>query len=109
MQSAFSENPDLATTFMVDYLGTEEVQLALFEAGGRPPAMLSAYDQVSSDPLIQGFDAAGQLAPRSRPSPRCRRSGTSWTDAYSLIFTGSDPMQAFTDAATQIHDKIAEG
>jgi maltose-binding protein MalE len=33
----------------------------------------------------------------------------SWTDAYSLIFTGSDPVQAFTDAAAQIRDDIAAG
>ena len=109
MLSAFSESPDLATTFMVDYLGTEEVQLALFEAGGRPPAMLSAYDQVSSDPLIQGFGAAGQLGTPLPAIPEMSAVFDSWTDAYSLIFTGSDPVQAFTDAAAQIREKIAEG
>jgi maltose-binding protein MalE len=109
MQSAFSENPDLATTFMVDYLGTEEVQLALFEAGGRPPAMLSAYEQVSDDPIIQGFGAAGQLGTPLPAIPEMSAVWDSWTDAYSLIFTGSDPTQAFTDAAAQIREKIAEG
>jgi maltose-binding protein MalE len=109
MQSAFSENADLATTFMVDYLGTEEVQLALFEAGGRPPAMLSAYDQVSSDPLIQGFGLAGQQGTPLPAIPEMSAVWESWTDAYSLIFTGSDPVQAFTDAAAQIREKIAEG
>jgi maltose-binding protein MalE len=109
MQSAFSENPDLATTFMVDYLGTEEVQLALFEAGGRPPAMLSAYEQVSSDPLIQGFGAAGQLGTPLPAIPEMSAVWESWTDAYALIFTGTDPTQAFTDAAAQIREKIAEG
>jgi maltose-binding protein MalE len=108
MQSAFSESPDLATTFMVDYLNSEEVQLALFDAGGRPPAMLSAYDQVSSDPIIQGFGLAGQ---QGTPLPAIPAMGSvweSWTDAYSLIFTGTDPVQAFTDAAAQIREKIAE-
>jgi maltose-binding protein MalE len=109
MQSAFSENPDLATTFMVDYLGTEEVQVALFDAGGRPPAMLSAYDQVSDDPIIQGFGAAGQLGTPLPAIPEMSAVWDSWTDAYSLIFTGSDPVQAFTDAAAQIREKIAEG
>jgi len=109
MQSAFTENADLATTFMVDYLGTEEVQLALFEAGGRPPAMLSAYDQVSSDPLIQGFGLAGQQGTPLPAIPEMSAVWDSWTDAYSLIFTGSDPVQAFTDAAAQIREKIAEG
>jgi arabinogalactan oligomer/maltooligosaccharide transport system substrate-binding protein len=109
MQSAFSENPDLATTFMVDYLGTEEVQLALFEAGGRPPAMTSAFDQVSSDPLIQGFGAAGQQGTPLPAIPEMSAVWDSWTDAYSLIFTGSDPVQAFTDAAADIRQKIEEG
>ena len=109
MQSAFSESPDLATTFMVDYLGTEEVQLALYEAGGRPPAMLTAYDQVSSDPIIQGFGAAGQLGTPLPAIPEMSAVWDSWTDAYSLIFTGTDPTQAFTDAAAQIRENIAEG
>ncbi|HYN33706.1 MAG TPA: maltose ABC transporter substrate-binding protein, partial [Ilumatobacteraceae bacterium] len=109
MQSAFSENADLATTFMVDYLGTEEVQLALFDAGGRPPAMLSALEKVSDDPIIKGFGAAGGLGTPLPAIPEMSAVWESWTDAYSLIFTGSDPVQAFTDAATQIRDKIAEG
>jgi maltose-binding protein MalE len=29
-----------------------------------------------------------------------------WKDAYNLIFTGSDPQQAFTEAATTIRDDI---
>ena len=109
MQSAFSENPDLATTFMVDYLGTEEVQLALYEAGNRPPAMTSAYDQVSSDPIIQGFGAAGQQGTPQPAIPAMSAVWDTWKDAYSLIFTGTDPTQAFTDAAAQIRDSIAEG
>jgi maltose-binding protein MalE len=109
MLSAFSEAQDLATTFMVDYLNTEEVQLALFEAGGRPPAMLSAYEQVASDPIIQGFGAAGQLGTPLPAIPEMSAVWESWTDAYSLIFTGSDPVQAFTDAAAQIRENIAEG
>ena len=43
MVSSYSENVDLATTFLLDYVNTEELQLALYEAGGRPPAMLSAW------------------------------------------------------------------
>jgi maltose-binding protein MalE len=32
-----------------------------------------------------------------------------WTDAYALIFTGTDPVEAFTAAADQIRTLIAEG
>jgi arabinogalactan oligomer/maltooligosaccharide transport system substrate-binding protein len=76
MISAFSENEDLAKTFLLDYVGTEEVQLQLFEAGGRPPAMLSAFEQVKTDPDVQGFGLRVSRESRSRRSPRCRRSGT---------------------------------
>ena len=48
MISAFSENVDLAKTFLLDYLDTEEVQLALYDAGGRPPAMTTAFDKVKT-------------------------------------------------------------
>jgi arabinogalactan oligomer/maltooligosaccharide transport system substrate-binding protein len=106
MISSFSENQDLATTFLLDYLNTEEVQLALYEAGGRPPAMTSAFEQVSSDPIIEGFGLSGQ---QGAPQPAIPEMGSvweTWTDAYTLIFTGSDPVQAFTDAAATIRANI---
>lgn len=42
MISSFSEQVLLAQTFAQDFIGTEDVQPALFEAGGRPPALLDA-------------------------------------------------------------------
>jgi arabinogalactan oligomer/maltooligosaccharide transport system substrate-binding protein len=109
MISAFTENEDLAKTFILDYLGTEEVQLALFEAGGRPPAMTSAFDQVATDPIIQGFGQQGQQGQPLPAIPEMSAVWSTWTDAYSLIFSGSDPTQAFTDAAATIRDSIANG
>ena len=47
MISSFSEQKDLATSFVLDFMSQESTQLALFEAGGRPPALTSAYEQVS--------------------------------------------------------------
>ena len=32
-----------------------------------------------------------------------------WNDAYSLIFTGTDPTEAFTGAAAAINEAIAAG
>lgn len=106
MISAFSENQDLAKTFLLDYVNTEDVQLQLFEAGGRPPAMTSAFDKVSSDPDIQGFGAAGQAGQPQPAIPAMSSVWDNWKDAYSLIFTGSDPEQAFKDAAATIREKI---
>ena len=44
MISSFSEQKDLAKSFVLDFMSQESTQLALFEAGGRPPALTSAYD-----------------------------------------------------------------
>ncbi len=107
MISSFSENVDLAKTFLLDYLNTEEVQLALYEAGGRPPAMTSAFEQVASDPIIEGFGLAGQQGAPLPAIPEMSAVWESWTNAYNLVFTGTDPTTAFTDAATAIREAIA--
>jgi arabinogalactan oligomer/maltooligosaccharide transport system substrate-binding protein len=110
MVSAFAENPLIASTFILDFMATQEAQEALFTAGGRPPAQLAAFDAVAADnPNIKGFGEAGK---DGYPMPAIPEMGSvwqAWTDAYALIFTGSDPDQAFTDAADQIRTLIAEG
>lgn len=106
--SAFAENPLLAQTFVVDFMGTEEAALALFEADPRPPALLTAFEAVADDPNVEGFGLAGQ---NGQPMPAIPAMGSvwsAWTDAYQLVLTGSgDPQQAFADAATQIRNLIA--
>lgn len=107
MISAFAENPLIAQTFVLDFMATEEAQIALFEATGRPPAHQAAFDAVAADnPNVQGFGEAGQ---DGYPMPAIPEMGSvwqAWTDAYELIFTGSDPEQAFQDAADQIRTLI---
>jgi arabinogalactan oligomer / maltooligosaccharide transport system substrate-binding protein len=110
MVSAFAENPLFATTFVLDFMSTQEAQLALFEAGGRPPAHIAAFDEVAAaDPNLAGFGAAGQ---NGYPMPAIPEMGSvwqAWTDAYASIFTGGDPTEAFTNAAEQIRTLIAGG
>ncbi|MEE8600450.1 sugar ABC transporter substrate-binding protein [Euzebya tangerina] len=110
MISSFSEQGLLAQTFVQDFIGTEEVQLALFENGGRPPALLSAFEQVSDDPDVQGFGEAGQ---NGQPLPAIPEMGsvwTAWTDAYELIYDQEGtPTENFEAAAAQIRNLIAEG
>jgi arabinogalactan oligomer / maltooligosaccharide transport system substrate-binding protein len=107
MVSAFAENSLAANTFVLDYLGTDEVQLALFEAGNRPPALVSAFEQIQDDPIVAGFGAAGETG---RPMPAIPEMGAvwgAWTDAYENIFSGNDPEAAFSEAAEQIRNAIA--
>jgi maltose-binding protein MalE len=108
MVSAFAENPLIASTFVLEFMSTEEAQLALFEATGRPPAQQGALEQVAAaDPNVGGFADAGG---NGYPMPAIPEMGSvwqAWTDAYELIFTGGDPEQAFRDAAEQIRTLIA--
>jgi arabinogalactan oligomer / maltooligosaccharide transport system substrate-binding protein len=107
MVSAFAENTLAATTFVLDYLGQEDVQVQLYEAGGRPPALISAFESVQDDPDVAGFGAAGETG---RPMPAIPEMGAvwgAWTDAYQNIFSGNDPQQAFEEAAEQIRNAIA--
>lgn len=110
MVSAFAENPLIASTFVLDFMATQEAQQALFEAGGRPPAHTAAFEAVAAEnPNVKGFGEAGQ---NGYPMPAIPEMGSvwqAWTDAYALVFTGSDPEQAFIDAAEQIRTLIAEG
>lgn len=106
MVSNFSTNQDLAKTFVLDYLNSEDVMLKLFEVGGRAPAMTSAFEQVSSDPDIQGFGLAGQAGEPMPAIPAMSKVWQAWTDAYTQVFTGTDPEQAFKDAAAAIRAEI---
>ena len=110
MVSAFAENGLLAQTFLSDYMSTEEAQLALFEAGGRPPALVSAFEQVQDDPDVAGFGASGAEGVPLPAIPEMGSVWSAWTDAYGLIYQGQgDPAENFTNAAEQIRTLIAEG
>ena len=68
---------------------------------------IDAYDEVSSDPYIQGFGAA---AIQGEAQPNIREMGAvweAWTKAYQTIFNGGDGTQAFQDAAAEIDANIA--
>jgi maltose-binding protein MalE len=104
--SAFSENEALAQTFLLDFANTEETMLALFEAQPRAPAYTPAFEAVADDPVVAGFGEAGA---NGEPIPNIPEMGavfTPWSDAYVLISQGTDPQQAFTDAADQIRAEL---
>jgi arabinogalactan oligomer / maltooligosaccharide transport system substrate-binding protein len=106
MVSAFAENSLAATTFVIDYLGQEEVQLELYEAGNRPPALVSAFESVQDDPVVAGFGAAGETGRPMPAIPEMAAVWGAWTDAYQNIFSGNDPQAAFEEAAEQIRTAI---
>ena len=106
MISSFSEQKDLAKSFVLDFMSQESTQLALFEAGGRPPALLSAREQVSSDPDIAGFGASGEAG---IPLPAIPEMSNVWTSlglAEVNVLRGADPSEEFTAAAESIRAEI---
>src|SRR5699024_8394820 len=58
--SSYSENAVLANEFLLNYVGTKDVQLELYKTGGRVPALTAAADALSDDPIVTGFAEAGE-------------------------------------------------
>ena len=106
MISSFSEQKDLAKSFVLDFMSQEQTQLALFEAGGRPPALTSAFDQVKSDPDVAGFGESGAAG---IPQPAIPEMSNVWTSlglAEVNVLRGADPTAEFTAAADSIRSEI---
>lgn len=73
--NAQSDNALLANDFLVNFMSTEDAQLALYEAGNRPPALVAAADTASSDPITAGFREVGSDAV---PMPSIPEMGSVW-------------------------------
>ena len=106
MVSAFAADPVLAQTFVLEVMATEDAQVALFEAGGRAPALASAFELASADPVIAGFGASGADGDPMPAIPAMSSVWEAWTSAYTLIGQGEDPVRSFEDAANQIRNLI---
>ena len=106
MVSSFSEEKDLAKSFVLDYMSQESSQLAMFEAGGRPPALTSAYDQVKDDPDVAGFGESGS---NGIPQPAIPEMASVWGSlglAEVNTLQGGDGPAEFTAAAQR--DPLAD-
>ncbi|WP_129669332.1 ABC transporter substrate-binding protein [Phytoactinopolyspora endophytica] len=64
--SAFSDNKDAATDFVVWAATNEEAQTMLATEGSVPPTLESVYDQLTDDPVMQ---LLGEILPDARPRP----------------------------------------
>ncbi|MBD3943626.1 maltose ABC transporter substrate-binding protein [Microbacterium sp. NEAU-LLC] len=109
--SAKSDNALAANEFVVNYLGTEDVQLALYKAGGRPPAMTSAFEIASAeDPDVGAY---GEVALAGVPMPAIPEMGAVWnywgaTEAALVNNTAGDPATAWQTMADRIAADIAK-
>jgi arabinogalactan oligomer/maltooligosaccharide transport system substrate-binding protein len=107
--SSKSTNALAATNFIVNYLSTEDAQLALFEVGGRPPALIAAYETAAaSDPDVAAF---GQIGQTGAPMPAIPEMGAVWSDwgnaeLQIIKGEGGEPQVIWETAATNIQAKI---
>lgn len=108
MVSAFSENPLLAQAFLTEWVASEEVQLALYEAGQRLPALLSAQEQIE-DPYLSALAEAGAVGSPMPGIPAMSAVWTAWGDAVTLAMqdTTADPAELATLAGDAIREAAA--
>ncbi len=105
--SAQSKNALVATDFLVNFLSTKEAQLALYEAGDRPPALIAAADEASSNPITAGFRAVGAQAV---PMPSIPEMGSVWAfwgvTQANIISGAAEPVGAWDKMVSDIQGAL---
>lgn len=108
--SSKSTNALAATNFIVNYLSTEDAQMALYEVGGRPPALTAAYDAAAAeDPDVAAF---GEIGKSGMPMPAIPEMGAVWSDwgnaeLQIIKGEGGDPAAIWATMAENIKAKLA--
>lgn len=105
--SAKGKNALIANEFLVNYIATADVQTALFEAGGRPPALTESFEAAQSDPIVAGFATVGANAV---PMPSIPQMGSVWDDwgktEAALIKGAADPAADWAAMGETIKGKL---
>ncbi|MGB9374743.1 MAG: maltose ABC transporter substrate-binding protein [Jiangellales bacterium] len=108
MISNIGDNQLLANEFVVNYLGTEEVAQQLYEAGGRAPALTSAFEAVSDDPIVAGFGEVGANGSPIPNIPAMAAVWEEWGNAEGAIILGrGNPEELWTTMADKVRENIA--
>lgn len=109
--SAKAKNATLAQEFVTNYVPRKDIQLALFEAASRPPALIEAYDEVSAkDADVKAFFEAGK---NGKAMPNIPAMNSVWGPlgqaAADVISGKSQPKARFDAAQKEIVANIAKG
>ena len=108
MVNAFSKEPLLAQVFLTEFVATKETMQAIYDMEPRPPAYLPLLETLD-DPDLVAFAEAGANGVPMPAIPEMGAVWEAWTNALTLVAQGGDtPESAFTNAANQIRDAIAE-
>ena len=101
-----SKNKVAANDFLVNYIGTEDVQLSLFKSGNVLPALAAAAETASEDPIVAGFAAAGANAVPMPAIPAMGQVWQFWGIAEAAIINGADPVTTWQKLATDVQGAI---
>jgi maltose/maltodextrin transport system substrate-binding protein/arabinogalactan oligomer/maltooligosaccharide transport system substrate-binding protein len=108
MINSFSEQQVLAEAFLLEYVATEEVLQAMFEADPRPSAYAAINEQIE-DEDIAGFAAAGEFGVPIPNVPAMSSVWTSWGNAMEAVIRQTlTAEEAYTEAAEQIVTALEE-
>lgn len=102
--SSQSENVLAASNFLVNYVGTAEVQTALYETGGRAPALSESFEEaLGEDEIVAGF---GEVGAEAVPMPAIPEMGAVWDDwgaSQAAIIKGDgDPVELWQKMSEDI-------
>jgi arabinogalactan oligomer/maltooligosaccharide transport system substrate-binding protein len=101
------KNKALAQEFAANYLTTKDVQVALYQAEPRRPALTEAVDEVkATDPDIEKFQAAAEDGTILPAIPEMGQVWAPFGNAEAAIVRGDDPQKALEGAAKAIRDGI---
>jgi len=106
--NSFSENVGIAQAFLLDYVATEDVMTALYEADPRNPAYLPTFEVVAADNEIAATFALS--AADGQPMPNIPEMGNVWGplgDQLNGLRNGNtDAATAMQTAATQVREAV---
>ncbi|MCS3842867.1 MULTISPECIES: maltose ABC transporter substrate-binding protein [unclassified Microbacterium] len=106
--SAESENRLAANEFLLNYVGSEEVQTALYEVGGRTPALTASFEAaVAADPITAGF---GEVGANAVPMPSIPEMGAVWefwgVTQAAIINGQGDPVALWNTMAADVQAAV---
>ena len=107
MVNAKTKNAIAANEFLVNYIGSKKVQTALYEVGGRAPALTAAFDAATSDPITAGFGEVGATGVPMPNIPQMGKVWQFWGVTEAAIITGAgDPAVLWQKMAADIQAAI---
>lgn len=104
--SAQSENPLQATDFLVNYLGAEDIQYQMYEAGFRLPANNAAAERAMEDPIQAGFAAVAEGAVPMPSIPEMGSVWAFWGVTEAQIVGGADAVATWDKMVADIEGAI---